>query len=220
MEWVRTFEYTAPIDEVWRAFYETDEPQVWNNPIKGDAYISAGATEVEVTEVEPGHAVRWSESEGDDRIEMTVTLEAIEGSTRLTITRSGFGSGDAWTDKHSARLLGWDDALHDLGVFLESGLVMRRIHEWKSAFAVSLIEVPGGLRAGATLEGGFAAQAGLRPGDLVIRIAGVPVFRRSDQWFVQRMYRPGDIVSIDYVRDGEELSGEAPMSPLTMWSGG
>jgi hypothetical protein len=60
----------------------------------------------------------------------------------------------------------------------------------------------------------------MRPGDLVIRVAGVPVFRRSDQWMIQRMFKPGDDVSIDYVRDGELLSGHGPMSPLRMWSGG
>jgi hypothetical protein len=172
MEWQCTFEFAAPIDEAWHAFYETDEPQVRNNQIKRDAYISAGATQVEISEVEAGRSVRWSETEDNDRIEMAVTLEAIEDGTWLTVTRSGFGSGGAWMDTHSARLLGWKDALHDLGVFLESGLMMRRIHEWKSAFVVSLTEVPGGLRAGATLAGGFAAQAGLRSGDLVIRIAG------------------------------------------------
>lgn len=220
MEWQRTFEFTAPIDKVWEAFYETDEPQVWNNAIKGDAYVAGGAVQVEVVELEPPRLVRFTESEGDDRIEMVVSLEAIESGTRLTVTRSGFGSGDDWIDKNTARLLGWENALHDLGLFLESGLALGRIHEWKSAFAVTLTEVPGGLRARSVLAGGFGDQAGVQPGDLVIRIAGVPVFDRSDQWFVQRMFDPGDEVSIEYVRGGELLSGRAPMSPPSMWSGG
>lgn len=184
MEWQRTFEFSAPIDAVWDAFYNTDEPQVWNNAIKGDAYISGGATEVQVTELAPGHGVRWTETEGEDRIHMSVTLEAVEDGTRLTITRAGFGSGDDWIDQNTARLQGWDDAIHDLGVYLESGLAMRRIHEWKSSFAATLTEVTGGLRARRVSDEGFAHDAGLKPGDLVIRIAGVPVFRRSDQWFV------------------------------------
>ncbi len=220
MEWTKTFEFAAPIEEVWRAFYETDEPQVWNNPIKGDAYISAGATQVQINELEPGHGIRWSETEGDDRIEMSVSLEATETGTRLTITRSGFGSGDDWIDQHTARLQGWEDALHDLGVYLESGLTLRRIHEWKSSFAATLTEVTGGLRARSVASEGFAHDAGLRPGDLVIRLAGVPVFRRSDQWLIQRMYQPGETVTVDYIRDGEERHGEGAMSPLSMWSGG
>ena len=220
MEWTRTFEFAAPIDEVWQAFYETDESQVWNNPIKGDAYISSGTTSVQISELEPGRGVRWTETEGDDRVEMSVSLEASETGTRLTITRAGFGSGDDWVDKQSARLQGWDDALHDLGVYLESGLVLRRIHEWKSSFAATLTEVTGGLRARSVGTEGFAHDAGLQAGDLVIRLAGVPVFRRSDQWFVQRMCRPGDVVTVDYVREGVELHGEAAMSPLSMWSGG
>ena len=112
------------------------------------------------------------------------------------------------------------DALHDLGVYLESGLMLRRIHEWKSAFAVALYETTGGLRAGAVLDGGFADEAGIEPGDLVIRIAGAPVFRRSDQWLIQRLFNPGDVVEIEYVRGGAVLSGRAPLSPRTMWRGG
>lgn len=217
MEWRRTFEYSASIEDVWRAFWETDEPTVWNNPIKGDAYISQGAVQSEVNEFEPGRMVRWTETEGDDVIEMTVSLEESETGTRLTITRSGFGSGDEWTSTHSARLLGWEQALHDLGVFLESGLTMGRIHEWRSAFGVELFETAAGLRAGNVRPGAYAEEAGMQPGDLVIRIGGVPVFTRSDQWLLQRLYRPGDEVEIEYIRDGAILRGRGAMSPLSMW---
>ena len=220
MEWQKTFEYSAPVPEVWEAFWNTEEAQVWNNPIKGDAYISAGAIEVDVTELEPGRLVRWTETQGSDRIDMSLTLEASAGGTKLTLTRSGFGSGDDWIASNTGKLQGWDDALHDLGVFLDSGLAMRRIHEWKSAFAVTLYETPGGLRAGTVAEGGFGAEAGIRPGDLVVRMAGAPVFRRSDQWLIQRMFKPGDELEVEYVRNGELLTGRGKMSPRSMWSGG
>ncbi len=179
MEWQRTFEYAAPVDEVWQAFYETDEPQVWNNPIKGDAYLARGSVEVEISELEPGRLVRWSETEGDDRIEMTVSLEAIETGTRLTLTRSGFGSGDAWVDLATARLLGWEDALHDLGVFLE----------WTDDAANSRVEE----RLRGVADGGTGRAAGRcrgrgwvrrssgppngRPGDPDRRSTGVPAIR-------------------------------------------
>jgi hypothetical protein len=220
MEWQKTFEFSAPVPEVWEAFWETDEAQVWNNPIKGDAYISAGAIEVNVTDLRPGEAVQWTETQGEERVEMSLTLEAIGGGTRLTLTRSGFGSGDDWIAGNTAKLQGWEDALHDLGLYLESGLALQRIHEWKCAFAVALYEAPGGLRAGSVLDGGFAEEAGIEPGDLVIRIAGAPVFRRSDQWLIQRLFNPGDVVEIEYVRNGEVLNGRGALSPRSMWRGG
>ena len=33
--------------------------------------------------------------------------------------------------------------------------------------------------------GGYAEGAGIQPGDVVVRIAGVPVYTRSDLWGVQ-----------------------------------
>lgn len=219
MEWQIELEFAHPVDEVWKAFYDTAEPQVWNNPLRGDAYAN-GLIDIEVVDLEPPRLVRFTETQGDDRIEMVITLDELDSGTRLTAVRSGVGGGADWVDTNTARLLGWQDALHDLGVYLESGLTLGRIHEWKSAFAATLTEVPGGLLARAVAADGFAAQAGLQAGDLVIRMAGVPVFRRSDQWLIQRMFAPGDDVSIDYIRDREVLSGHAPMSPLSMWSGG
>jgi hypothetical protein len=220
MEWQIAFEFSYPLAEVWAAFYDTEEPQVWNNPLKGDAYIAQGLIDIEIVDFEPPTLVRFTEAEGDDQITMVVAIEETETGIRPTVTRSGFGSGDDWVDMNTVRLQGWQDALHDLGVYLESGVVLRRIHEWKGAFAATLTEVPGGLLARSVAEDGFAAQAGMQAGDLVTRMAGVAVFRRSDQWISQRMFKPGDDVSIDHIRDGEVLSGHAPMSPLQMWSGG
>ena len=217
MEWQKTFEFSASLADVWEAYWETDEPQVWNNPIKGDAYISNGVVQSEIVELEPEQVIRWAEAEGHERIEMSLTFESTENGTKLTLTRSGFGSGDDWTGLSEARLLGWEEAFHDLAVYLESGIALSRIHDWKSAFAVTLYPVTGGLRAGPVRAGGFAQEAGIQPGDLVVRVAGVPVFRRSDQWLLQRMFAPGDEVEVEFVRGGEVLTGRGAMSPLSMW---
>ena len=51
-----------------------------------------------------------------------------------------------------------------------------------------------------------AEEAGMEAGDVVIRIDGVEVFDRFDVTAQMRTHRPGDTVSIDVIRDGEELT--------------
>lgn len=217
MQWEHTFEYAVTPDTLWKAFYETDEPTVWNNPIKGDAYLAAGQIEIEIGELDPGRHIAWSERRGEQLVQMSVTFTETETGCRLTVTRSGFGDGEEWVSGQAGIVLGWEQALHDLGVYIESGIVMQRLHDWRSAFGMTLLEVPGGFRVAAVRPNAYGAQAGLEAGDLVVRIAGVPVFTRSDEWLLQRMFAPGDEVDIEYVRGGEVLAGRAPMSPLSEW---
>jgi uncharacterized protein YndB with AHSA1/START domain len=217
MEWERTFEYAVPPADLWQAFYEIEEETVWNNPIKGDAYLAAGQVEVEIDEMDPESRIAWSERRDGQLVQMSVTFTETDTGTRLTLTRSGFGEGEEWASGQAGVVLGWEQALHDLGVYIESGIVMRRLHDWRSAFGMTLLEVPGGFRVGSMRANAFGSQAGLEPGDLVVRIAGVPVYTRSDEWLLQRMLNPGDEVDIEYVREGEVLNGRAPMSPLSEW---
>ena len=55
--------------------------------------------------------------------------------------------------------------------------------------------------------GGFADQAGLRPGDLLLALGGVPIYTRPELWVLMRERAPGDKLTAEYVRAGERLSG-------------
>jgi hypothetical protein len=59
-----------------------------------------------------------------------------------------------------------------------------------------------------------AAEAGLEPGDLLVRLAGVSVFRRSDVWAVNGLVPPGTEVDVQYVRSGELATGRGRLSPV------
>ena len=60
-----------------------------------------------------------------------------------------------------------------------------------------------GLWLASVLPGTAAAQAGLRDGDVIVRLGGTPVDGFEDLRSVVRARRPGDIVSVLYLRDGE-----------------
>ncbi len=63
-------------------------------------------------------------------------------------------------------------------------------------------EPQGGATIQAVLAGSPAGDAGLMPGDVVIRAAGRPVSGRPDLVAAVRGLRPQDPLDLQYVRDG------------------
>ncbi len=89
MKWERTFEFSAPVDRVWRTFTD-DEPEfVLFNP--GNAYLSGGAVAVEFTERVTAERLSWRETEGDRVWGMTVSFASTDPGSSITIVRPGFG---------------------------------------------------------------------------------------------------------------------------------
>lgn len=213
MKWERSFEFSVPLSRVWEAFHELGEPAVWNvwdADLHDNAY--GGGLQIEVNEVEREGHITWQETFGDDRIEMTATFTETETSTRITLTRAGFGEGDGWIAMNEGRFLGWAQAMNDFGLYLETGVVMGRMHEMRSGIGMFVTDASGSLRVLGVAPGGFAATAGLEAGDIVIRMAGAPVFGQSDLWHLQRLLAPGTEVSVDYYRDGAPRSGRAALT--------
>jgi S1-C subfamily serine protease len=51
--------------------------------------------------------------------------------------------------------------------------------------------------------GGFAEEAGLEPGDILVELGGAQVYQHSDVWLVTRLHDAGDEIEVAYVRSGE-----------------
>jgi hypothetical protein len=62
-----------------------------------------------------------------------------------------------------------------------------------------------GVRLSGVREGGPAATAGIKGGDLLIRMGDVKLNNIYDFVFALRKYAPGDSVEVHYIRDGQEL---------------
>jgi S1-C subfamily serine protease len=60
-------------------------------------------------------------------------------------------------------------------------------------------------------QGGAAFQAGLRKGDVITKINGVLVYSGADMVGQVATYRPGDKITVSYVRDGKEIT-----TPITL----
>jgi len=68
-----------------------------------------------------------------------------------------------------------------------------------------------GVRLSGVRPGSPADRAGFRPGDVIVRFAGVTVRTLDDLTFALRKQRPGDVVEVVYVRDGAEHAVQATL---------
>lgn len=68
-----------------------------------------------------------------------------------------------------------------------------------------------GLRLTSVLPGGGAERAGLREGDVIIRFAGQSVDRFETLRTMVGGRRPGDVVEVVYLRDGEDRTAQATL---------
>jgi len=60
--------------------------------------------------------------------------------------------------------------------------------------------------------GGPAANAGLKAGDIVTKLQGVPLQESSDLIALVRKYAPGASVKIDYQRDGTTHTAQVTLT--------
>lgn len=70
-----------------------------------------------------------------------------------------------------------------------------------------------GLRLSSVLPGTGAARAGLREGDVIVRLGGISVAGLEDLQAVIRARQPGDTVSVLYLRNGEPHTTSATLGP-------
>ena len=215
----KTFEVAVPVSRAWQAFADSHERSQWEACVYeieprpgGRVYWRVGAYECtgEVQEAEPGKILRHTEITGPhQQSEVTVTFEEVEGGTRIRVTHAGFGDGDEWQSQLESTTCGWSQAIADLVLYLESGVVAKRfVQAWHHP-GFQAIEVPSGLRVVGIDEGGFGERVGLRTGDVLLTFGGAPVYLQSDLAVVGRTHQPGEKLTLEWVRGGERLQGSA-----------
>jgi uncharacterized protein YndB with AHSA1/START domain len=217
----KRFVVAVPPERAWQAFTDPEELRRWQAPVYEMDPRPGGklrweippwpAVDGEVVEVDEPRLLRTTEDAGmlDATTEITVTFEAVDGGTRITITHAGFGDGPEWGDSFASHSLGWSDSIADLVLYLMQGGVARRFFTpWRTTLGLQVEEVPGGVRVIAVAPGGYAEEAGFEPGDIVVRIGGVPIFERSDLWCVQYAHPAGTPLAAEFARGSDLLQGE------------
>ena len=192
-----TFVVSTPRADAWKRLEALHDGQ-WYIP-----GVEALADELEVVPESRLRARKAVEPCKDT--EIVITFEDEDTGTRITFVQTGFGSGFAqarpWLEA------GWWAIRADLFVFFEHGVQpARHARPWAS-IGCGVAETPGGLVVSHVSDGGFAAQAGMQDGDLVVTLSGSPVVHVRELAAVMRAFKPGAELRVTYLRAGERLRG-------------
>jgi uncharacterized protein YndB with AHSA1/START domain len=207
----RTFMVAVPVERVWQAFVDPAERELW----MGSRPAELEEGEMKVGALEANRRLSWTESPAglDGWFETTVTFEEVATGTRITIVRSGFGDSEDWLHYAENTERGGSELIADLILYLETGVRAERHFQFGSGLGATMLESGAGVRITYTVPGGFAAEAGMRAGDLLLRLNGAPVVLASDVAFFGREHDAGEEVEAEYARGGEVLRGRGALSP-------
>ncbi len=217
-EYRRTFVVQVPATRAWEAFaskeglgwYASEIEAFEARPGGRLCYTVAGYGTVEgtVEEVKPGRFIRWTEGAGllPGATEVAVALEEVGAGTRITVTQSGFGEGYDWATLLETHTLGWNQIIANLALYLLKGISYDRMFTWRVQLGLYTTDTLAGAEVVAVRPDSFGSRAAMRPGDLVLRLAGAPIFNRADLWLIEREHVPGEEAEVVYLRDGIVIS--------------
>jgi len=222
-----TFVVAVPVERAWSAFTDSHERSQWEAPEYEIDPQPGGklhwrippwpTVEGEVLEVEPNRRLVMSEGEGviEGATRVTVTFESVDDGTRITVVQAGFGDGARWRDQLEGHHYGWELAIRDLVLYLETGLSSRRFFtEWQSDLGLCTTETRPGLRVTEVTQDSFASDAGIQVGDVLLYLDAEPIYRRTDLWPHQRSRKPGERLEVEYAREGNALRGTGTLRPI------
>ena len=221
----------APADEVYRYFTNSTLLREWLCDVSlatvhvgGRIYLGwndGGGAVGKFTALTPSERVAftWTGSGDSGSGEVTATFAPDGDGTRVTLTHSlSGGSHDVatMTDR-------WTRALENLASVMETGHDLRFTRrpmmgvlvdsELTPERAASLgLPITAGVALGGTSEGMGAHAAGLRGGDIITSLGGMPVTGFSSVAVALQPHRAGDTVEVVFYRDGNEQRASMTLS--------
>ncbi len=170
------------------------------------------------TKLLPGEKVSFTwQGKGDPmqtRVKVAISPDG-EGSL-VEVEHKGVGAGKKWADAASSIEEGWRLGLENLKSVLETGRDLRFTRRpmlgilpdalTPEAAARLGVPVSRGILLSGVVEGMGAEAAGLREGDVVVRVAGVETPDWAGLQAAVSGLFAGDEVDVAYCRDGEEAS--------------
>jgi len=207
----RTAIVEAPVRRAWRVFVDDKESEAWMGTRPSDVFETE---EVKIGAIERNSLVSWSQSQAGlaGWYETTVRFEEVASGTRITVVRSGFGDSEDWIHYAESTSHGWDEMIADLVLYLETGVRGTRHFPFRSGIAATTLPSAAGLKITHVVPGGFACNAGMQPGDVLIRLNRASVVDSMAVGVITREHAPGTEVEAEYVRGGEALRGRAALS--------
>jgi uncharacterized protein YndB with AHSA1/START domain len=156
-------------------------------------------------------------------MQVEMMLAAGDGSDLLvTVTQSGFGTGEAWDRARVEAAHGWESGLENLASVLETGQDLRYVRrpmlgiyldEFTPEIAAQLgVPIGEGTRLAGVVEGMGAQQAGLQKDDVIVAIAGQTVGDYPSLVAALGPHRAGDRLAVEFHRGAERHAVEMQLS--------
>jgi hypothetical protein len=204
-----TFEITATPAQAWKALEEVaigradpeHDPREWWIP-----GFESRAIEVEC-DAEKRLTVRKAQQPCEGTL-IAITFEHLDTGTRVRVVQSGFdeafvrGAGESF----------WIHSEHinaDFELFLQTGVIGRRA--WRSLvwLGVAAVTTSYGVVVRYVNDDSWAARVGLEKDDVLLTVAGAPLFSTRDLGTVEHVVHAGDEVTATWARGGEHFEQTA-----------
>jgi len=189
------------------------------------AWSSGYYTSGEYHTLEPGRKAVFSWMGKDDpgRSQVRLTLKRQNGGTHVRLMHSLPSQTARWEKTSQAIERGWQDSLDNLASVLETGLDLRLMRRPLLGIAISDYNAEVAQKIGVPCERGMrvdsldetmgAYAAGLRPGDVVVSLAGQEIGSFTDLPAALSGKRAGEMVEVIYYRGAQKISAQMALSP-------
>ena len=224
----------APPAEVYRAFTNATAWREWlcdasqADPRKGgrlylwwnSGYYAYG----EYVAVTPGKkiAFTWRGRGEPDATRVQISLAEKNGSTTVTLTHAGIGSGKKWASAAQEFQSEWEASLENLQSVLETGQDLRIVRrpllgvtpgDFNAEMAAKLgVPVTEGARLDDVAEGRGAKAAGLCKDDVIVRLAGKKITGWAAFTSAMQPHRAGQQVAVTFYRGAEKKTTTVELS--------
>ncbi len=237
---------SAPPADVYRAFVTPQALRDWfcnssqvDPRVGGRIYLAWNSgyhTAGKFTRVEKNVllAFTWRAEVEQNTSVVTVEIEGNEqGRSTVRVTHSAPGASRDWLDEAKRD---WTEGLENLEGMLATGIDQRIAR--RPMFGMNGAEIVDddlaakhnlpvreGIRLTGLVEGMGAEKAGIQEGDVLVRLAGMPLVTFPDVGQALGKHRAGDTIEAELYRDGEkvvlpvQLTARAnPELPETAWA--
>ena len=210
MTYRRSIQLAADPTSVWRAFTDPAGLAAWHGHAEVFEARSGGRirfrnpgwpdVEGVVEQLIPERRIRWRVLSDDSQI--SESFSPRDGGTLVRIVHRPARGDERWAEQLPAIKLGWDESIADLALYLEHGVVMPRHMAEREHFGATTRDTTAGIVVVEVDSDGLAKRAGLKPGDLLLRVGRAPLFDRTDLLVLLREHPPGTAWEITYARGG------------------
>jgi uncharacterized protein YndB with AHSA1/START domain len=218
----RSFAFELPIERAWALFTDPAETRAWLLPFEENATGDMEATidgqnpvTFEVLEVKPNRLLRSAMAGGHlpGRAATTTTFAATQTGSQVTMIVRGYGDPIDWERFGGSFAAGWDEATTDLMAYVHTGVKLpRHIDDRRASIAAWPVRRDWGIELVEVFPGGFAYQAGIEAGDLLLKLGRMGVYRIADIWALTRARAAGEEVEATFIRGGVLHTGKAKLS--------